>query len=305
MAMKHYVCECLRPVIGLLPFGRARVLKPFGLRAQQDDSWLAHPRPRRVFFDRDIGAYVAVDLREWGGRWHYFTRRYYDQKNRLLVQMMLRPGDTYLDVGANLGMHTLAAARVVGPKGLVIAVEPNPAVFAHLQAHLAINGITCAHGENVGLSDTCGELVLSGASAHTGEFTFRTLDHPLCTVRVPVVVGDQLLAKYPPQGRVLVKIDTEGYEHHVLRGLRGLAARLDVAFSVEITDEWLRQTGSSAKQLFQEMHALGFESYQLAVRYKRLRPFPRLVACPEPLGCQFDALFVRPEEWTDFKLACR
>lgn len=292
--IKCVVGECLRPFIRLLPFGRVRVLALFGARSQYDTSWNNLASPVRVFFDRHISAYVAVTLKEWGGRWHYFTGRYYDQANQLLIHKLLRSGDTYVDIGANLGIHSLAASRVVGDDGLVIAVEPNPDTCSHLKSHLVINQIRNVRVFNVGLSDTAGDLELNGLSKHTGTFTFRPVSKSIHSVKVPVLVGDHIIDKSTFHRRVLVKVDTEGFEHHVIRGLKELMSYNDVGFVVEITDEWLRETGSSAEELYAEFRKQGFRPYHVRVAYSWFRPILKLDALEHPAAGQHDTLFVRP-----------
>jgi FkbM family methyltransferase len=251
--------------------------------------------PRRVFYDRSIGSYISADLREWGGRWHYFTGRYYDQENRLLVQKFLKAGDTYIDIGANVGVQTLAAARVVGPSGVVVAAEPNPTTFSTLRAHVVLNGFTNVQLFNVGLSDKPATLTLANDSNHPGTFTFRSISNAVASVDVPVVVGDELLAgvQRNPKARTLVKIDTEGHEHHVLRGLKGLIATENVAFIVEVTDEWLRAAGSSAEQLYGEMKGQGYQAFSPSVHYPMLRPAVRLREMTEVPTGQHDVFFAR------------
>lgn len=74
----------------------------------------------------------------------------------LALSECLEPGDRFVDVGANIGMITLQAARLVGPSGRVESFEPNPNCFATLERHLAINGIENVVAHRVGLSDTSG-----------------------------------------------------------------------------------------------------------------------------------------------------
>ncbi len=295
MAIKHVLCEWARPFICCLPFARVRALALVGGSDQHDPSWNSLRDPRRVFFDRSIHSYFSVDLREWGGRWHYFTGRYYDQANRLLARKFLSPGDTYIDIGANHGVQSLAAARIVGEQGLVIAIEPNPATFSVLQAHVIINGYSNIRLFNVGLSNEPGRLSLSNDSNHPGTFSFRKIANAVESIEVPVMIGDELMARFPVEdsARVLVKIDTEGHEHQVLRGLKNLIALPNVAFVVEVTDEWLRQAGSSAQQLYDEMHAQGYESYAATVHYPWLRPGVRITPQPDPAPGQHDVLFAR------------
>jgi FkbM family methyltransferase len=295
MSAKFILCELARPFILCLPFARVRALAMVGGRDQHDPAWLTHPNPHRVFYDRNIRAYVAADLREWGGRWHYFTGRYYDQANRLLAEKVLSPGDTYIDVGANVGLQTMAAARLVGPQGTVIAIEPNPATFALLQAHVRINGFTHVRLLKVGLSDRSGTLRLANDSNHSGTFTFRNIPNIVESVEVPVVTGDEALTPILNRStrRILVKIDTEGFEHLVLRGLENLIAWPNVAFVVEVTDEWLRQTSSSAADLYAQMHVQGYQSYGMSVHYTWFRPALRLWVQPVPVEGQHDVLFAR------------
>jgi len=294
MNIKCLIGECLRPFIRFLPFGRVRILALFGARDQDDTSWNCLAFPARVFYDCQISAYVAVTLKEWGGRWYYFAGRYYDQANQLLIRKMLSDGDTYIDIGANLGIHTLAASRVVGDNGLVIAVEPNPEAFSHLSAHLLINRIVNVRSFNVGLSDRSGEMELKGTSDHTGTFTFRSVPQSTYSVKVPVISGDQIINKGILRQRVLVKVDTEGFEHRVIRGLKGLMSYRDIGFVIEVTDQWLRETGSSAQDLYAELRQQGFQSYRVRLAYSWFRPKLKLDLVDIPSSGQHDALFVRP-----------
>ena len=68
------------------------------------------------------------------GYWEYWLTRHFAE--------VIRPGDTVLDIGANLGYYTLLAADLVGAKGHVVAIEPNPEVFRRLSASVAVNGFT-------------------------------------------------------------------------------------------------------------------------------------------------------------------
>ncbi len=291
--IKCTVGECLRPFIRCLPFGRVRALGLFGARLQEDVSWNNLTFPVRVFFDRQLSAYMAVNLRDWGGRWYYFTGKYFDQMNQLLIHKLLGEGDTYIDIGANVGVHTITASRVVGERGFVIAIEPHPTTFSYLKAHLVINRITNVSSRNVGLSDSAGELELSSANERSGAFSFRSVAQRRHIVKVPVVVGDQIIDKSLLRNRVLVKVDTEGFEHHVLRGLKELMCYKEIGFVIEVTDLWLRETGSSAAELYAELKEQGFQAYNLRLVYSWLRPVLALEPSSVPPLNQRDILFVR------------
>ncbi len=145
-----------------------------------------------------------------------------------LYRHILRPGMTVLDVGANIGFHALHAARLVGPGGRVIAVEPDPQNAALLRLSLAI-ATTPLPVEVIeaALSDASGTILLSdlGNRGNSGaRFTHR--DRALLE---RLVHGASASFRSVPALRWdddhldtridVVKIDVEGSEPQVLRGM--------------------------------------------------------------------------------------
>lgn len=261
MYWRIVLTELMTPLIRRAPLGKHTLFSwCIGSEAGNWDRLKRWPRPIRTFFDRSIGARVKVDSADWVGRRHYVCGEHYDRVHRLVIQRLLRAGDVYVDVGANHGVFTLAASRVVGPAGRVISVEPNPAAFEWLRSVVSLNHLDDRCDlHNVGLSDTAGELVLRGSSDHDGILTFRPAAFGDIARRVPVRRGEDLLGDLPHDGRVMIKIDTEGHEHRVIQGL-GRAIDLPGAMLyVEVTDQWLRDSGSSAHALFEDLRARGAE----------------------------------------------
>ena len=92
---------------------------------------------------------MELDLSDDLDRMVYFLGRYYDLDLQLLLDELLRPGDTFI----NVGYVVLHAASRVGPRGRVIAFEPQPGCCRKLRRNLGVNGIehvdlhNCALGE--------------------------------------------------------------------------------------------------------------------------------------------------------------
>jgi FkbM family methyltransferase len=143
-------------------------------------------------------------------------------------------GDVVLDIGANIGTHTLALARLVGPQGLVFAFEPQRIVFQTLCANMALNSLDNVHCINAVVGETPARLGLSDPDPHIpnnfGGVQVAMLAGAPQAAPVDCVVLDDFLAI----GRLrLIKIDVEGMEAEVLRGASQTLARFKPILYVE------------------------------------------------------------------------
>lgn len=124
----------------------------------------------------------------------------------------LKPGMRVIDVGANVGVYALWAARLVGPEGRVFAYEPNPNVAALLREGVVANGFQNVDVSEVALSDEVGEAVLSdGGSSEHGAIATKGEGFP-----VALSTLDHDISRF---GTVaMLKIDAEGAEENIIRG---------------------------------------------------------------------------------------
>ena len=144
-----------------------------------------------------------------------------------LMRQFLRPDQVVIDVGANIGYLARFFARNVGPRGQVLAFEPNPLIFQLLQRNL--RKFPTASTYNIALSSSAGEseLFLAGSDHSVASLT---RDYPathvvyqddgkLRSVKVKLVVGDDFLRDLGVSRVDVLKIDVEGWELNVLNGL--------------------------------------------------------------------------------------
>ena len=175
-----------------------------------------------------------------------------ERAERRLIAREVKPGMVAVDVGANLGVHTLALARAVGPAGRVHALEPDPANF-RLLARAVHRAAAAAQA---------GEMDLHLSAVNRGDHRLHPDAAPRARVRVPVVVLDELLAGEPHVD--FVKIDVQGAEVAVVRGLeRTLARNRAVGVLCELSPGLLRQAGSDAEVLFALLRARGLRLHRL------------------------------------------
>ena len=156
-----------------------------------------------------------------------------------LIDRHLRPGDTFWDVGANGGYHTLHAARVVGPSGAVVAIEADPNVARALEDNVAMND----------LGNVTVVVAAVGGTDGTATFTRRAnnLTSGLATtvqggdaIEVRTVRLDSLLDEAPAPH--VVKMDIEGGEIEAIPVAERLVG--------QVRPRWLMSThGPEARRL--------------------------------------------------------
>lgn len=148
-----------------------------------------------------------------------------DRKVSWAVSRLVRPGDTVIDVGANVGLITLLAARLVGPDGIVHAFEPQPRLAALLTTSVALNGYDHVTVHGVALGDREDQLRLSVPGDNAGAASFVRSWPRSSTITVPVVEASEYLERIGIERIRLVKIDVEGYEQTVLGGAEAFFER--------------------------------------------------------------------------------
>ena len=147
-----------------------------------------------------------------------------------VFDQIVAPGDTVLDVGANIGAHTLWMARRVGPAGGVIAFEPQRAVFQTLCANMALNGMTNVDAYWAAVGAQPGYVTVPRldptAAANFGA-TSLIWGHPGDKVRLMTIDELELSACR------MIKVDVEGMELDALRGGEATISRLRPILYVE------------------------------------------------------------------------
>ncbi len=175
------------------------------------------------------------------------------------IKQSLRPGDTFLDVGANVGYFTLLASRVVGPTGSVVAVEAAPSTFSTLVKNCQRNSCTNVRSLNLAAFDRETELPLfhipseentGGASVVLAVGPCETVVQakPLATVLSESEIGSMRI----------VKIDVEGAEVEAVRGLIPVISRMPE--HVEIVVESLPENYDAIAGMMEELE---FHTYTL------------------------------------------
>jgi len=178
---------------------------------------------------RDLQRALSLWLKEEG------TMRWIDSE--------VRDGDVFMDIGANIGIYTIAAAHRVGPTGHVIAFEPHKKNALTLMQNLALNALT-SRVDVVGcpLSDEASivrfdylslDSASSGSQVNNG---CRRLDNlrPVASEFTVTTTVDRLLAETRIRTPSIVKIDVDGLELSILRGMSQLLSKGDRPRTIQV-----------------------------------------------------------------------
>jgi FkbM family methyltransferase len=154
------------------------------------------------------------------------------------ILSLVRPGDHALDIGANIGFHSLALARAVGPEGHVTAIEPQRFCFQLLCANMIANQLTtvhCLRAAAGAASGTCEVPCLDPSSPHNAGGTSVSLTGTGTQNmdKVPLITVDSLTLDRCN----FIKIDTEGFEVEVVLGATATLARCLPVLYVEVHDQ--------------------------------------------------------------------
>lgn len=175
----------------------------------------------------------------------------------------LRPGDSFLDVGSNIGFFSQLASQKVGSEGRVVAIEPSTREYLRLLGHLRANAVRNVIPLHLALTEKTSIQTLNLPGRHTGANYMgkpERLSDGLRQEKVVALHGSTLLGALFGKTRFhLVKVDVEGAELFVLRGLREFFAENPPArILVEITPEYLQKHGHDSREIYRLMDELGY-----------------------------------------------
>lgn len=173
-----------------------------------------------------------------------------------LLRKLLRPGDTYIDVGANIGTLTIVGRQAVGETGRIISIEAHPRTFRYLIKNLELNNVG-AELHNCAVGECEGSLTFSDVSSDD-QNKILLADGRGITVQVWPL--DNLIGGV--QRVRLLKVDVEGFELQVLRGARQLLSRCDAVY-FESWDVHADRYGYSVEELVDHFRKSSFEVFRV------------------------------------------
>lgn len=216
------------------------------------------------WYPRADGLIMHLDSRNSIDR-NILFRGAYEPELGKIIEATLGPDCVALDIGANIGAHTLTMARVVGSSGQVLAFEPNPQVHKSLQENIRANGLegvtktfACALGEKVAEMRLRIPKPDSQEGNQLGLASLVALDTPHNLVTVDVRTADEVISKAGLSRVDLVKIDVQGFECQVLRGMCATLRSFTPMIVFEYERWAWKQGGGSLAQAIDILESAGY-----------------------------------------------
>ena len=227
------------------------------------------------------GSRMILRLDDPGLSQELIRYRVREREHTALIQQEIEPGMVGVDIGANLGYYALMEARLVGPTGHVLAIEPVPHNYEVLTRSIALNGYEHVTALQVAISDTTGSeemwitpqsnwCNLMSLEDDTLSSRFRErLESNDATrrVTVPTMTLDDLLEEHGIREINFVRMDLEGFEIQVTRGMQRTLreAKQVLKLFVEVHNTSFADPLGTIGPWMEELLEIGFRPKALAV----------------------------------------
>ena len=224
--------------------------------------------PHKAVSSLPGGGRIETDLSDHVQRQIYFLG-YYERRITDIVTETLGPGDTFVDVGANVGYYTVLAGLLVGPCGVVHSFEPIPEIYESLKENVALNGLDNVRLNRAALSEEAAdqlEIYLPGeGNKGWGSMVKRPYPyHPGPAIKCRALSLDQYVRRAGIDHTRLIKLDIEGAELFALRGMQEILSSPRAPDLIcEVDPELLVGAGHTPSDVIQFMEAFGYETRKI------------------------------------------
>jgi FkbM family methyltransferase len=230
--------------------------------------------------DREIvvrdGVTYDLDLSQ-GIDFAIFLGNIYERQTKAALRKLVSPGSLVLDIGANIGAHTLHLAQLVGPNGRVIAFEPTDFAFRKLRRNLDLNPSLASRVE----AHHCFLTASEGASVPNAIYSSwplakeaglhaQHLGREMQTESAQARSLDSILSERADRKVQLVKLDVDGFACDVLRGATAMLRGARPVFVMELAPYVLEERGTSLDELLSHFVPNGYVFYDERTR----KPLP-------------------------------
>jgi FkbM family methyltransferase len=190
--------------------------------------------------------------------------RIYERHEIALIRRFCQPGQVVVDIGANVGLYTALAGRLVGPSGAVFSFEPDPESFSFLQQTVRLNRLGNTHLVNAAVSRTTGRARLYRSTENRGDSRLYEYEGSDGSLEVDTLCLDEYLEAKAVGEVHVIKVDVQGYEGVVIDRLERTIRRSPrLRMLMEFFPTGLRQAGTDPLALLAKLQGWGLSGYEI------------------------------------------
>lgn len=240
--------------------------------------WQDYKKGRGVYFWRRV-SYKLIQKLGWqekfsapycGARFHPFNtslskgiwlrRERFGRRDLPFLLDLLRPGDCLLDIGGNIGTHSICPSKKIDETMEIHCFEPHPQIYAYLQKNILLNRLNNIRTYNVALGDTEGTVVLTQDRTDDTSWVSQEATSDSICYEVPLKRLDSYQFCFGGKP-VIMKIDIEGYELYAFRGGEQTLNQVHI-ICLEVGDRHSIRVGYTAQELMRFLAERGWRLFR-------------------------------------------
>ena len=214
---------------------------------------------KTVRFRKNLKLTLSID--DWIQQHIYFTGTY-EANEILFIEKNLQPGNTFIDIGANIGLFSITASAIVGDNGKVLSFEPFATNYNAFLNNINLNKIKNITAIQKAVAEKEQELNLfyDSTESNLGMVSSYASSHTI-QQQIKAVSLDNFLPTININAIDIIKIDIEGGEYSALLGMKATIQHYKPKLIVEIDDAILKNTPYTAEDIYNYMATLNYKPY--------------------------------------------
>lgn len=202
---------------------------------------------------------LILHIEDWIQQNIYFLGEY-EKPELKTIQLFLKKDSTFIDLGANFGLYTLNASRLIGKKGNIISFEPFSKNYKSLMDNITINNLQNVQTEKLAIGEKNGNINLyyDERENNLGMVSTKNIENS-SKEQVKIVSIDSYLQNKYLSHIDLIKIDIEGFEYSALKGMRATLIRYKPTILIEILNE--EEPNTNTRKIHTLLNDLNYSKY--------------------------------------------
>ncbi len=211
------------------------------------------------------GLKMKLRVEDWVQQ-NIFLHGYYEENETNYLLNRSKNISTFIDIGANVGYFSLLTSEnICKNNGKIFAFEPITRTFERLQENIYLNNINCINCYKIAISDTNTSLEINIGNDQNWGMSSINKHEQLSSISETVKCQtlDSFCAEHHVSTVDLVKIDVEGAEFKVIKGMENVINSYKPEILIEIIEAHLNQQGASSANIFNYLWSKGYRSFEI------------------------------------------